>query len=57
MSKRELVQFAERALNRALDEAAIAGAALRFAEAGELDLARRAQRLLQTEARRRANER
>jgi len=49
MNAKDIIRSAERVLDRALDQAAIAGAAIRFAEAGELELAQRASKILQAE--------
>jgi len=52
MTKDQIIKFAERTIDRALDEAAMAGACLRFAKAGEVELADRARRILEAESRR-----
>jgi hypothetical protein len=51
-TREQIIRYAERALDRALDEAAMAGACIRFAEAGEIELANRARRILEVETRR-----
>lgn len=53
MTKKDLIQYAERAADEAADRLAVAGAMGRFAEAGEIDLAERARKLLEAGERKR----
>lgn len=49
----ELIQYADQVAEEAGNRLAIAGAMRRFADAGEIDLAERARRMLEAETRRR----
>lgn len=49
MNRDQLIRRAEQTIDRALDQAAIAAAVVRFARSGELDLAQRADRVLQAD--------
>lgn len=49
MKRDQLIRGAEQVIDRALDQAAIAAAVVRFAQSGEVDLAQRANRILQSE--------
>lgn len=55
MTRNDLLKYAERVADEAGDRLAIAGAMARFADAGEIDLAERARRMLEADSRKRGS--